>query len=142
GIAIVIQDFDQTPVSGRYGGGGGSALTISGGTLAPKTSGATTLEWGLWGGGGLITSVCWRRVLPPRTATALLVRGSTDRHPMWCRAGAGHGIRFDQYDQPENRLTHALAVCLYEDRGLLQEFLAWDLCGSMRRYGPIFDAPR
>jgi hypothetical protein len=32
---------------------------------------------------------------------------------------------FDQYDQPENRLTHALAVCLNEDRVLLREFLRW-----------------
>jgi hypothetical protein len=32
---------------------------------------------------------------------------------------------FDQYDQPENRLSHALAVCLHEDRSLLQGFLAW-----------------
>ena len=32
---------------------------------------------------------------------------------------------FDQYDQPENRLSHALAVCLYEDRRLLNDFLLW-----------------
>ena len=32
---------------------------------------------------------------------------------------------FDQYDQPENRLSHALAVCLHEDRTLLLGFLAW-----------------
>ena len=32
---------------------------------------------------------------------------------------------FDQYDQPENRLSHALAVCLHEDRTLLRGFLAW-----------------
>lgn len=32
---------------------------------------------------------------------------------------------FDQYDQPENRLSHALAVCLHEDRPLLCGFLAW-----------------
>lgn len=32
---------------------------------------------------------------------------------------------FDQYRQPENRLTHALAVCLHEDRTLLRRFLAW-----------------
>ena len=32
---------------------------------------------------------------------------------------------FDQYNQPENRLTHALAVCLNEDRNLLRGFLAW-----------------
>ena len=31
---------------------------------------------------------------------------------------------FDQYDQPENRLSHALAVCLNEDRTLLRAFLA------------------
>jgi len=30
---------------------------------------------------------------------------------------------FDQYSQPENRLTHALAVCLHEDRRLLGAFL-------------------
>lgn len=32
---------------------------------------------------------------------------------------------FDQYDQPENRLSHALAVCLNEDRALLRGFLFW-----------------
>lgn len=32
---------------------------------------------------------------------------------------------FDQYDQQENRLSHALAVCLDEDRTLLRGFLAW-----------------
>ena len=30
---------------------------------------------------------------------------------------------FDQYTQQENRLTHALAVCLNEDRSLLGAFL-------------------
>jgi len=32
---------------------------------------------------------------------------------------------FDQYSQPENRLTHALAVCLSEDRRLLASWLKW-----------------
>jgi hypothetical protein len=32
---------------------------------------------------------------------------------------------FDQYNHPENRLSHALAVCLDEDRALLRGFLAW-----------------
>lgn len=32
---------------------------------------------------------------------------------------------FDQYNQAENRLSHALAVCLYEDRPLLRGFLGW-----------------
>ncbi|MDP3768947.1 MAG: hypothetical protein Q8S13_13100, partial [Dehalococcoidia bacterium] len=32
---------------------------------------------------------------------------------------------FDQYNQPENRLSHALAVCLHEDRALLRGFLTW-----------------
>jgi hypothetical protein len=32
---------------------------------------------------------------------------------------------FDQYNQPENRLSHALAVCLNEDRTLLRGFLIW-----------------
>lgn len=32
---------------------------------------------------------------------------------------------FDQYGQPENRLSHALATCLHEDRAFLKEFLAW-----------------
>lgn len=32
---------------------------------------------------------------------------------------------FDQYEQPENRLSHALAVSLNEDRGLLRSFLSW-----------------
>ncbi len=32
---------------------------------------------------------------------------------------------FDQYNSPENRLTHALAVCLDEDRTMLGDFLGW-----------------
>ena len=30
---------------------------------------------------------------------------------------------FDQYSQPENKLTHALACCLHEDRRLLRSFV-------------------
>ena len=30
---------------------------------------------------------------------------------------------FDQYSQPENKLTHSLASCLYEDKKLLDSFL-------------------
>ncbi len=32
---------------------------------------------------------------------------------------------FDQYEQPENRLTHALLSALHRDRQLLREFLGW-----------------
>lgn len=32
---------------------------------------------------------------------------------------------FDQYDQPENKLTHALACALAKDRNLLVPFLRW-----------------
>ena len=32
---------------------------------------------------------------------------------------------FDQYTQPENRLTHALASCLAQEAGLLQRFVRW-----------------
>ena len=32
---------------------------------------------------------------------------------------------FDQYSHPENRLTHALASCLAEDRKLLRRFVGW-----------------
>ena len=32
---------------------------------------------------------------------------------------------FDQYEQPENRLTHALMVALNEDRALLAGFIKW-----------------
>ena len=32
---------------------------------------------------------------------------------------------FDQYTQPENRLTHALACALYEDAALLRAFVTW-----------------
>src|ERR1017187_3937713 len=32
---------------------------------------------------------------------------------------------FDQYKHPENRLSHALAVCLDEERALLRDFLTW-----------------
>ena len=30
---------------------------------------------------------------------------------------------FDQYNQPENKLTHSLVSCLYEDKQLLNSFL-------------------
>ena len=32
---------------------------------------------------------------------------------------------FDQYDQPENRLTHALVSTLENDKSLLRHFLRW-----------------
>ncbi len=32
---------------------------------------------------------------------------------------------FDQYEQPENRLTHALATVLDQDRSLVSQFLDW-----------------
>lgn len=32
---------------------------------------------------------------------------------------------FDQYEQPENRLTHALACCLKENQKLLRDFVHW-----------------
>jgi hypothetical protein len=34
---------------------------------------------------------------------------------------------FDQYSQPENRLTHALLSCLNADRALLQRFILWSV---------------
>lgn len=37
---------------------------------------------------------------------------------------------FDQYTQHENRLTHALACCLNEDRGLFRRFVRWVLGGQ------------
>lgn len=38
---------------------------------------------------------------------------------------------FDQYSQPENRLTHALMTALHEDRGLLALFLR-EIAGVIR----------
>lgn len=32
---------------------------------------------------------------------------------------------FDQYDAPENQLTHALGCCLQHDRRLLKQFVIW-----------------
>lgn len=32
---------------------------------------------------------------------------------------------FDQYQSPENRLTHALVCCLAEEPSLLRRFIAW-----------------
>ena len=32
---------------------------------------------------------------------------------------------FDQYDAPENRLTHALGCCLERDPRLLRAFIRW-----------------
>ena len=40
---------------------------------------------------------------------------------------------FDQYSQPENRLTHALASVLHHDRGLLKDFL--------KKFGPVTHPP-
>lgn len=40
---------------------------------------------------------------------------------------------FDQYSQPENRLSHALAVALNEDRPLLRFFLKFAGVGGLRR---------
>jgi hypothetical protein len=34
---------------------------------------------------------------------------------------------FDQYTQPENRLTHALMCCLDKDRVLLKDFVKWSI---------------
>ena len=42
---------------------------------------------------------------------------------------------FDQYSQPENRLTHALMTALHEDRGLLALFLR-EIAGA--RLQPTF----
>lgn len=41
------------------------------------------------------------------------------------RQTPGMGVRnvFDQYDQPENRVTHALMSALHTDRNLLDAFL-------------------
>jgi hypothetical protein len=38
---------------------------------------------------------------------------------------------FDQYTQPENRLTHALATTLDRDRSLLRPFLRWAGCSEI-----------
>lgn len=37
---------------------------------------------------------------------------------------------FDQYDSPENRLTHALGCCLERDRRLLRRFIRWAAGGQ------------
>lgn len=37
---------------------------------------------------------------------------------------------FDQFDQPENRLTHALMTSLHEDRRLLNRFIKWATAGQ------------
>jgi hypothetical protein len=44
---------------------------------------------------------------------------------------------FDQYSQPENRLTHALSVALAEDRRLLRRFLAWAVGKRVSRNAPL-----
>jgi hypothetical protein len=50
---------------------------------------------------------------------------------LWFEAGHRFGDHqelrniFDQYEQPENRLTHALVSVLDHDRTLLSPFLAW-----------------
>lgn len=44
---------------------------------------------------------------------------------------------FDQYDEPENRLTHALACCLREDRRLLRSFVRWLARSHVPRRHPL-----
>ena len=44
---------------------------------------------------------------------------------------------FDQFKQPENRLTHALACCLHHDRNLLKSFLV-DLLGIQPSTNELF----
>lgn len=44
---------------------------------------------------------------------------------------------FDQYSQPENRLTHALVTCLAEDNKLLGDFVIW-VTGSKPPVHPKF----
>lgn len=44
---------------------------------------------------------------------------------------------FDQYEQPENRLTHALATALHEDSGLLRSFVCWTFGKPPRGVGPL-----
>lgn len=39
---------------------------------------------------------------------------------------------FDQYSQPENRLTHALTCCLEADRRLLDRFVRWTVAEDIR----------
>ena len=44
---------------------------------------------------------------------------------------------FDQYDSPENRLTHALGCCLERDRGLLRAFVRWVTDGRKAPAGKL-----
>ena len=44
---------------------------------------------------------------------------------------------FDQYEQPENRLTHALATALHEDSELLGSFVRWAFGELPRGVGPL-----
>lgn len=42
---------------------------------------------------------------------------------------------FDQYSQPENRLTHALVCALSEDAKLLQQFIRWTTGRAVQKIG-------
>jgi hypothetical protein len=44
---------------------------------------------------------------------------------------------FDQYTQPENRLTHALISALSEDRQLLRRFVGWAARQRVARSAPL-----
>ena len=44
---------------------------------------------------------------------------------------------FDQYEQPENRLTHALATALHEDQRLLKSFVFWTTGRRSRGVGGL-----
>ena len=59
-----------------------------------------------------------------RRQEALRLSGTVGLGP-WSSITTDMRNVFDQYNQPENRLSHALAVCLNEDRRLLREFMRW-----------------
>jgi len=44
---------------------------------------------------------------------------------------------FDQYNHPENRLTHALACSLSQDRRLLRQFIRWVTGAPVNRTGAL-----
>ncbi len=44
---------------------------------------------------------------------------------------------FDQYEQPENRVTHALASCLAEDNELLRMFVKWVGGTTVKKKTPL-----
>ena len=66
---------------------------------------------------------------PSKSETSTELWLSKDSDSQECHRGRHHNLFmrnvFDQYTQPENRITHALVTALAEDPKLLRAFVRW-----------------